>query len=518
MKINFRLIYNAGILALTSLSASCSVFSGSAIYPLSDHERRSVTENFAKLNSHVPYIQTTRQSPHVRLYKVAFDGTLNDRERVPKQEQNTVIAHISKLINVNGDVHYYRGPGMQGESISWLDAMFGTSCIKVAEQAVADYEAVARRWRAADPDVEIRMFVTGFSRGAATARHFMNLVAAHDAVFRKAAPTMNPSRFYALLFDTVSTGQTDRLKLNLPADLDYLIHFVALDESRPLFKPVIDVMPKEMGGKPILGLHNGFFPDRINLVEMPGAHSDIGGSYKEGVGNEYIVFTEQILYLMGLHNKNCWDVFDDNFVEGKHDSRGLFDKVVGVHAPNQFGEPERRYIPISVEDVPPEQYLSLIRRLDALESSSLANAAGMQTYRHQKPGLTLLLRRTNAALQVTGFEEDVRTIDPESFLFVKENGVRKLKFRRSATPQNTDVLLFDDTLWSYLPEDRVSVFNITRLEREGKHFLATFVDNKLIRVVPATLGDTLVFPSTPHRCEFLPNGQAVNPLKIMILH
>lgn len=147
----------------------------------------------------------------------------------------------------------------------------------------------------------------------------------------------------------------------------------------------------------------------------------------------------------------------------------------------------------------------------------MANAAGMQTYRHRKPGLTLLLKRMDAALQVTGFEEDVRTIDPDSFLFVRENGVRKLKFRRSAKVQNTDVLLFDDTLWSYLPEDKVSVFNITRLERNGKHFLATVVDNKLIRVVPATPGNTLVFPSTPHRCEFLPNGQAVNPMKIMLL-
>jgi hypothetical protein len=218
-----------------------------------------------------------------------------------------------------------------------------------------------------------------------------------------------------------------------------------------------------------------------------------------------------------LHKKNCWDVFDDYFVEGKHDSRGLLDKWIGVQAPNESVEPERRYIPIPFANVPPEQYLSLIRRLDALEHSPLANAAGMQTYRHQKPGLTLLLRRTNAALQVQGFEEDVRTIDPESFVFVKDDSVRKLKFRRSATPQNTEVLLFDDTLWSYLPEDKVSVFNITRLERDNKHFLATFVDNKLIRVVPATPGDTVVFPSTSYRCEFLPDGQAVNPLKIMIL-
>jgi hypothetical protein len=505
------------MLALASISASCSIFSGSEVYPVSDHDRQAVAENFSKLDSHVPYIQPVRQSPHVRLYKVAFDGTLNDRERVPRQEQKTIVAHISKLIDVDGDVHYYPGPGMQGESISWIDAMFGTSCIKVAEHAVADYENVSHRWRAADPNVEIRVFVTGFSRGAATARHFMNLVSERDAVLRQTSPTSNPSRFYALLFDTVSTGQTDRLKLSLPTELDYLVHFVALDESRPLFEPVIDVMPKDRGGLPIFGLHGGFLPDRINLVDMPGAHSDIGSSYKEGIGNEYIVLAEQITYLMGLHKKNCWDVFDDYFVYGKHDSRGLLDKLIGVHAPNQYGESKRTYIPKSISEVPPEQYFQLIQRLDALEHSPLGIAASMQTYRHQKLGLTLLLKRTGASLQIEGFEDDVHTIDPSSFLFVEENGVRKLKFHRNVTPQNTNVLVFDDTLWSYLPEDTVSVFNITRLERDGKNFLATFVDNKLISIVPSRLGDTLVFPSTLPRCEFLPNGEAVNPLKIMIL-
>jgi hypothetical protein len=503
--------------ALAILCASCSIFSGSAVYPVSDQDRQSVADNFSALHTQVPFIQATPQSPHVRLYKVAFDGTLNDRERVPKEEQKTVVAHIAMLIDAGGDVHYYRGPGMQGESISWLDALFGTSSIKVAERARADYEAVARRWRADDPDAEIRIFVTGFSRGAATARHFMNMVAASDASLRQAAPGTYPSKFYALLFDTVSTGQTDRLKLELPADLDYLVHFVALDEARPLFKPVIDVTPEAMGGKPIHGLHSAFLPNRINLVNMPGAHSDVGGSYQQGIGNEYIVLTEQILYLMGLHKKNCWDVDDDYFVAGKHDSRGLVDRWFGVRAPNESGEAERRYIPVPVASVPPEQFLSLMQRLDALERTSPAKATGMQTHRPQKSGLTLLLKRKHAGLQVEGVEGGLPPIDPESISFSLESGTRTLKFRRSGTPQNTNVLLFDDMLWAQLPEDKVSVFNITRLERGGKYFLATFVDNKLIRVAPATPGDTLVFPSTPKSCKFQPDGQAVNPLKVMVL-
>jgi hypothetical protein len=515
MKLAVRLLLYAAILAYASLNAACSVVSGGGVYPISDRDRQSVDDKFHKLRDHVPYIQPTIQSPHVKLYKVAFDGTLNDRARVPVQEQKTVVAHIADLIDVAGDVKYYRGPGMQGKSIDWLDAMFGTSSIKVAEEAAADYATVARRWRADDPEVDIRVFVTGFSRGAATARHFMNLVAAADSSLRKVAPNQVPARFYALLFDTVSTGQTDKMKLGLPPELDYLVHFVALDESRPLFTPVIDVMPDEMGGAPILGF-GGLLPDRINLVVMPGAHADIGSSYQRGVGNEYLVLTEQILYLMGLYKKSCWDVADDYYVEGKHDSRGLLDKWFGVHAPNVSASHDRRYIP-SPTKVPPDQFASLMLRLDALQLAQSRNIDGMEINRRKKPGLTLWLKRQHDALQVQGFEENVRSIDPDSFAFVTAHGVRTLTFRRIQTPHNMNVLHFDDALWRRLPEEKVAVLNITRLEWNDQHYLATFVDNELVQVVPSAIGKDLVLQPTPARCEISADGQPVRTLKHMII-
>lgn len=504
------------------LCASCSFFSGNAVFPVSDLDRRSVADRVAALNTRVPYIQATAQSPHVRVYKVAFDGTLNDRQRVPKAEQYTIVAHIAKLIDEGGDVDYRRGPGMQGKSIDWSDAMFGTTSIGVAQQAKARYDAVAQRWRAADPDVEIRIFVTGFSRGAATARHFMNLVAADDARLHGAAPGRHAATLYALLFDTVSTGQTDKMQLALPAALDYLVHFVALDEARPLFKPLIDVTPAAKGGKPILGVQSAFLPNRINLVSMPGAHSDVGASYVDGIGNAYVVFTEQLLYLMGLHKKNCWEVQDDYFVAGKHDSRGLIDRALRVPAPNAADYPVRHYIPMPVPDLSPDEFLSQMRRLDVLETASPSKLAGMQTHRKEKQGLTLMLTRSQAGLQVKEVKEvkevqgAMPPIDPASLVYALENGMRTLKFRRAGMPATT-TLFFDDTLWSHLPADKEAVFNITRLERDGKVFLATFVDNELVRVVPATPGETLVLSSTPEEPQCTPDGHPVHPLQVMVL-
>lgn len=515
MKINFRFILSAGIVALASLSSACSVFSGSAVFPTSDQDRKTVAQNFEKISSQVPYIQISAQTPHIRLYKVAFDGTLNDRSRVPKDEQRTIVAHIAELIGGSDEVHYYRGPGMQGRLVSLIDAMFGTSCIEVAQRAAEDYERVVGAWRAADPNVEVRIFVTGFSRGAATARHFMNLVSAKGVTDARRAST-HPPKFYALLFDTVSTGQTDRLNLSLSSDLDYLIHFVALDESRPLFRPVIDVMPESRGGKPILGINSTFVPDRIKLVQMPGSHSDIGNAYRGGIGSEYMVLIEQILYRMGLHKKNCWDVSEDFFVEGKHDSRGILDKFIGIDSPNSYGRSSRRYIPATVADMAPDQYLSLIQRLDALEYIKRPDDLGMQTYRHKKAGLVLKLKRTNDVLEVQGVDEDVKNIIPESFVYTQDNGVRRLKFRRHFSDQE-NMLSFDDELWSYFPKDKNFVLDITRLERGGETFLATFVDNDLVRVTPSKQGETLVLSSASRGCQFAPDGQAISPFKMLIL-
>lgn len=518
MPSSIRLIFRLAILLFLGLNASCSVFSGGEVLPISDAERLAVTTNIDKLSWQHPYIQVNALEPHVRVYKVAFDGTLNDRERVPSEEQPTIVARIAKLIEDNRDVHYYPGPGMQGESISLIDAMFGTSCIKVAEQAAAEYEKRAQEWRDADPNVEIRIFVTGFSRGAATARHFMNLVSAKDIRVRSASAANSiPPRFYALLFDTVSTGQTDRLLLSLPATLDYLVHFVALDESRPLFTPVIDVTAAHRGAKPILGLRGGFPPDRINLVQMPGAHSDIGSSYPDGIGNEYVVLAEQILYYMGLHGRNCWEI-DDYFVGGKHDSRGIFDKLIGVPAPNSSGNSIRRYVPIPVAEQTPAQFLNMIERLDILKQGRPAPFAGTHVSRRKKQGLTLILKRTSNRLQVEGFDDDTNTIDAGSFQYSDNLGVRKLNFRRVVPggPRGETTLVFDDTLFSYFPEGKVAKLNITRLEKNDRSYLATFVDNKLIRVTPSRSTEEWTTRSRPKGCAVAPNGQAINPINVLI--
>jgi len=510
-----RFIFKICVAVFTCLVASCSVFSGSAVFPVSGQDRLLVMANFEKLALSQPFIQPGPNTPKVRLYQVAFDGTLNDRERVPSEEQPTIVAKIAGLIEAKGKVHYYPGPGMQGESISLRDAMLGTSCIEVAEKAFADFKKVADTWRGEDPDVEIRVFVTGFSRGAATARHFMNLVAARDGGARQAFKK-NPARFYALLFDTVSTGQMDRLRLSLPPTLDYLIHFVALDEARPLFKPVIDVRPEAQGATPITGLAMGY-PSRINLVLLPGAHSDIGTAYLDGIGNEYLVLVEQALYSMGLHDRNCWEL-DDHLVVGKHDSRGLMDKALGVQAPDSHGKVARYYFPEPVADLTPDEVESIAARLERLKRARPVEAAGMYTQRHRKEGLELALKRVRNTLRVQSYQDSSNTIIPDSFTFSDEHGVRKLSFwRNPAVGGRLNTLVFDDELWSYFSESKISTLYISQHEKRGKQYLATYIDNDLVRVTPASSNERPLFSRSTPACERTPDGHIVSPIKVMIL-
>ncbi|ERH65998.1 hypothetical protein N172_16075 [Pantoea dispersa EGD-AAK13] len=190
---------------------------------------------------------------------------------------------------------------MQGSSIDYFDAATGRSSMAIAADAEKKFYAQARIWLKQNPETDIRVFVTGFSRGAATARHFINIVSNHWGQYFNS--DINSPRFYALLYDTVATGQQDRLILNIPQDVDYLVHFVAIDEARNwLFIPTIDEDKTPL----LRGVQ--FFPtNRINTIYLPGSHSDIGASYSKGIGDLYITLTEQFLYMMGLAQTNCWE-------------------------------------------------------------------------------------------------------------------------------------------------------------------------------------------------------------------
>lgn len=132
----------------------------------------------------------------------------------------------------------------------------------------------------------IEFDVFGFSRGAAAARHFVNVIdqkADHPLV---KAIANNPNirlkagfdwasrgdvRFtFVGLFDTVVSSYNSRVNVNIKADCaQRVVHLTAQDEVRKHF-PLSRITSDAVGTS---------IPSNFTELALPGAHSDIGGGY-----------------------------------------------------------------------------------------------------------------------------------------------------------------------------------------------------------------------------------------------
>ncbi|MBB5865837.1 hypothetical protein GGR61_003498 [Xanthomonas arboricola] len=146
----------------------------------------------------------------------------------------------------------------------------------------------AKKWKDEDPQAEISIISTGFSRGAVTAAMFTRMVHERGIQDRKDMkidqgpngeilkltpthpPLVPPGRTAQAvgLLDPVATGDMNLRDSRLPPSVVSGLQITARDERLDLFpaKDIIDPGRTQDGRL-------------LNLVN-PGAHSDIGGSYR----------------------------------------------------------------------------------------------------------------------------------------------------------------------------------------------------------------------------------------------
>lgn len=141
-----------------------------------------------------------------------------------------------------------------------------------------------------DPIDELVLDVFGFSRGAATARHFISREVQDEngalAVAFKQQGIPWPKKItvrFVGLFDTVAgvgdlgnldfsahDAETGRINVNLrPEDAERVVQFAARDERRHNFS--LNSLRGESGN----------LPEHFSEWTLPGAHSDIGGGYPD---------------------------------------------------------------------------------------------------------------------------------------------------------------------------------------------------------------------------------------------
>lgn len=237
----------------------------------------------------VPSVRFSSDGKPWTVFVAVFDGTWNDKEdpdlprTVPAQlaDDLAALARTERLVQP----HYYEGVGTRESGLLRLwDGATGRGTVDRAERALSDLNAAT----AANAGIVPYVYAIGFSRGAASARHFLNLVDSLPA----GAEAVRSS---ALLFDTVATGQTNRLALGVPASNDLTVQIVATRELRFAFPYV--PLQTDAADHPSLADGNG---DKVVEVRVPGAHSDIGGGYDEGIWRLSLAMSRALLTRQGL--------------------------------------------------------------------------------------------------------------------------------------------------------------------------------------------------------------------------
>ncbi|PBJ84175.1 hypothetical protein CMZ84_07000 [Lysobacteraceae bacterium NML93-0399] len=238
-----------------------------------------------------------------RLFVASFDGTGNSKRDpakftnialVDEQFRSYARAAEDRLGYMPVHAGYVAGPGTQGGLSGMFDAAYGGSYEARIEDMYLQFATQAKIWLDENPDAEIRILATGFSRGAEQAAGFTRLVEERgvqnptDATFQRNAdglivgnviypnpPLREPGTVVqaAVLLDPVGTGAPRQNDRRLAESVVSGFQITATSERRNLFQGTWITDP-------------GATPDgRFLNVSVAGAHTDIGGGYqRDGLG------------------------------------------------------------------------------------------------------------------------------------------------------------------------------------------------------------------------------------------
>ncbi len=190
----------------------------------------------------------------------AFDGTWNSEKDAGEYDRNTNVVRFKD--QYAGTRFFYKGVGTRHGALGkFFGGAFGVGGKDRIEAARQD---VARQVAAGDRVIDI----VGFSRGAALAAHFANVIA--DDGVKVGGETVIPEVRFLGVFDLVAAfGIPINLpgfgfnrmnlgyRLGLAAGVKYCYHALALDEARQAFRPTRLKGAQE--------------------VWFRGVHSDVGG-------------------------------------------------------------------------------------------------------------------------------------------------------------------------------------------------------------------------------------------------
>lgn len=213
-----------------------------------------------------------------------FDGTWNDPSDI--YEKGSDITNVRKTYEalVKDDSQkkfYYQGVGTGGTFDKYLGGLTGKGADRIRNRA---YIELVENYAPGD-----RIFVTGFSRGAAIARMFAHLI--HEAGIPERIKYNGKRRKFRIKGKTLARPGVEMLGIyDTVASFGLPSEIAGIDfQQINLFKN-FDIAPSTKHVTHILGVHEGrntFKPTLCNVREnveeiwFPGVHADVGGGYAD---------------------------------------------------------------------------------------------------------------------------------------------------------------------------------------------------------------------------------------------
>ena|GEM_PF-5671203 len=223
----------------------------------------SNAEIMKMVREHLAELPEDERQEIMQFVGVFIDGTGNNKYNDIASGEETNVAILSELYDVEASPLYYEGVGS-----SWYSALTCglTGCGGQARASEA-LEDIGGQWLGGDTILMID--VIGFSRGSTQGVQLTNKIL-QDGI--PGVPQENIVINGAYLFDTVSSTGIPGNDVDIGYDLSVrsvvpTFHAVAGNEYRGLF------------GLQSQNYSDGSFPGNVVEQEFFGAHSDIGGGY-----------------------------------------------------------------------------------------------------------------------------------------------------------------------------------------------------------------------------------------------
>ncbi|MGY8563636.1 DUF2235 domain-containing protein [Paracidovorax citrulli] len=267
----------------------------------------------------VPLLQR-QGNAHEHLFFAFLDGTGQDLDN-PKLGPSTTVgllfeqalAQSAEPDNRMG-AHYSRGIGTQPNAVGrTLDGMLAYSWDDGIKDAYVELARKTNLWVRSDPESEVRVIGTGYSRGAVQTAGLLRLIDQYGiadpadlkfgndqngniSVLSSSPPLIGPGKVAqaALLFDPVATNMPRNYDARLPPSAISRVAILAAHEQRELF-------PHQAINDP------GMTPDgRAINVAAPGGHSNVGGGNRDA-GLEILTGNAAIDYLNTLRDQPLFE-------------------------------------------------------------------------------------------------------------------------------------------------------------------------------------------------------------------